>query len=175
MQLSLFATVSEPETLSKGGCLHQSRDCKRGMGCYLRPENKIPLVVREPEAPQLMFTGGKDMKPYPSADYTCRVYTEREMNDSVFRTIVEKAAEMWSERCAKYVAQYGDSGTCVLGACIEVRMIPNGCRKQRDRRLINVPSTAAQGASTWEESVHDIVKWLGEHGIEARYECGFSD
>lgn len=27
-------------TDAKGGCLHQSRDCGRKMGCYLRPENK---------------------------------------------------------------------------------------------------------------------------------------
>jgi hypothetical protein len=89
---------------------------------------------------------------------------------------LDQAREMWRSRCDAFLAQHGDEGTSVLGAGIEVDIIPARCRHYRPITVISASSvTRAQGASVWEDSVRDIIAFLGQHGIEAHYNPGRMD
>lgn len=91
-------------------------------------------------------------------------------------SVIRQAKQMWAERCAEYVKNYGDRGTCVLGAGIEIDFIPPRCRTPRRMMLISASSVCnAQGSIVWEDSKDEIINFLRENGIECRYAWGNMD
>jgi hypothetical protein len=88
---------------------------------------------------------------------------------------LSEAAALWRTRCAEYVAQHGDVGTCVLGAGIAVPYKAPRARTVTYRVMLRPPDTAAQGASTWEASVHEVIALLESRGVHAVYSPGFMD
>lgn len=121
------------------------------------------------------FTGGIFMKPYPTADYELQVFKDKDFQDDTFKVLRDQAAEFWHDRCEAYVKEHGDQGTSVLGARLEVAYLGPRKRKIARKRFLKVPASATQGASTWEESVRDVLEFLRIHGIEATYNPGFMD
>ena len=122
-----------------------------------------------------VYRGGMTMKPYPTADYVARVYTDKDLADFNFKILKDQAAELWDQRCAEYVAKNGDVGSCVLGAEIQVLYKAPRSRKARWIKFLDVPPSAAQGSCTWEASVKEVCAWLKAHGIEAQYHYGHMD
>lgn len=121
------------------------------------------------------FIGGKKYKPYPSADYDLTGYEEKDLKQDLFRVLIDQAAEYWHDRCAEYVGKFGDVGTCVGGAGIAINYRKPKCRTYKRRIILHPPSSATQGASTWEASVKDVVGWLKAHGVDCFYHCGYMD
>jgi len=121
------------------------------------------------------YQGGKEFKPYPTADYTRIGYDDTDRSDALFRALVEIAADAWEAECARYVAKHGDVGTCVAGAGIAINYRAPRCRRYERKVILHPPHTSGQGASTWEHSVDTIVSWLKDHGIDCFYHCGYMD
>ncbi len=89
---------------------------------------------------------------------------------------IAAARDLWTARCNEYHEKNGDQGTCVLGAGIAVDYRAPRCR--RSQQLIIIPAhsvTGAQGASVWEASVKEVLGFLKERGIDARYAAGNMD
>lgn len=90
--------------------------------------------------------------------------------------LVAWAETLWNKKIRDYreslrkAKKFDDPGSCVIGAGIE---ISNVLRKQI--AFIRVPKSAGQGSITWEQSVGDVVQYLRDHGLDARYECGRMD
>lgn len=81
--------------------------------------------------------------------------------------VIEQARAMWRARCDAYQARHGDVGTCVLGA---------GIADDTGRTLVRaIDVCQAQGASVWEDSVEEVVAFLGSNGIPCHYNPGFMD
>lgn len=90
--------------------------------------------------------------------------------------VIEEARVMWLARTTKHIAERGDEGTCVLGAGIAVHHLPPRCRKPLTRIVISADEFPAQGASTWESSVREVLAFLASKGVEdAWYSPGRMD
>ena len=103
-----------------------------------------------------------------------KVYTDKDFNKDFALTVAD-AMNLWAHQCAQEVARNGDHGTCVIGAGIGVWYKPARCRNERELRILDVPYTAGQGASTWESSVQQVINHLADKGIVAHYMTGRMD
>jgi hypothetical protein len=105
---------------------------------------------------------------------TQRAYTPHELD--ALAPVLEEARALWRDRCAATFSRSGDVGTCVLGAGIAVYVRPPRTRVPRRRIVIPAEDvTRAQGASVWEESVHEVIAVLAERGVVAEYHPGAID
>jgi hypothetical protein len=114
------------------------------------------------------------MKKFKYAEISDEYTAYNDVDIATFGDIIKQASEMWKEKTLEYYHKNGDVGTCVLGACIEVYYLGKRCRIPTTRCIIGTPDVA-QGSITWEHSVDEVIKYLKENGVEARYNCGFMD
>lgn len=104
------------------------------------------------------------------------VYRDADLNHGTpLRQALDEASDLWRRLCADFVAKHGDCGTCVLGAGISVPYKAPRSRTVRNLIVIGVPNTAAQGSTTWESSVREVIALLAARGVVARYEPGNMD
>ena len=90
--------------------------------------------------------------------------------------VINRARSMWKTICAENMTNYGDKGSCVLGAGIAVCCIPKGCRLPKSVTLISSDEVCtAQGSMTWERGMDVVIKFLKDYGIDAYYESGNMD
>lgn len=100
----------------------------------------------------------------------------RDLPETEVKAAIEWADRLWDRAISKYreglrkAKQHDDPGTCVLGAGIKVSNILG-----KQIAFIHVPASAGQGATTWEESVGDVVAYLRGVGLDAEYEAGRMD
>lgn len=103
-------------------------------------------------------------------------YQEADVSDPKFKRIVQDAKTMWKAKCESNFQEFGDSGSCVVGAGIYVYYLGKGKRKAEKRMLINAVSVSCcQGSLNWERGHEEIVSYLKENGIETRFEYGQMD
>jgi hypothetical protein len=91
--------------------------------------------------------------------------------------IVEKAKNLWASRCAVYLLERGDQGTCVMGARIVLKGTEKYLDSKGDEVVLITPGevTRAQGASVWESSVDEVIAFFKEHNVNAVYMPGWMD
>ena len=104
-----------------------------------------------------------------------RIYKHKEL-DAKFYEIVGKAKQMWASYCRQNYAEFGDSGSCVLGAGISIHCIPSRCRKAQPLMIISSNEVAqCQGSLNWERHHEKVVEYLISKGIDAYYTWGNLD
>jgi len=108
--------------------------------------------------------------------------------DAKLQNIITAARTMWNDRVYKYMDKLGHfgrcdkaqcctcpTGSCVLGAGIEIYVLRSSRHRNVEHiNIINAPGYN-QGSLQWEESEKDIVAFLKNNGIECRYNCGRMD
>ena len=105
-----------------------------------------------------------------------KIYKEAELNAPEFRAVVAKAKAMWEESCKVHFAEFGDTGSCVLGAGIYCLVVPKGKRKAGKLQIISADSVAqAQGSANWESGRMEVLEFLRANGISCGYEWGYMD
>lgn len=105
-----------------------------------------------------------------------QAYKSTDLNRPEFRQALNEATKLWAEKCEAYVKENGDVGSCVIGAGIEIEVIPKGCRKPRRQIVIsNHDVTRVQGSCVWEASQREVVQFLKDKGIECRFNYGILD
>ena len=108
----------------------------------------------------------------------CKViaYQETDLNETAFKTVVNDAKNLWKAKCESNFQECGDVGSCVVGAGIYVYYIGKGKRKADKRMIINAMSVSScQGSLNWEHGQEEIVSYLKENGIDAKFEYGTMD
>jgi hypothetical protein len=105
-------------------------------------------------------------------DFT-KVYRDADL--VVLMEVITDAASIWAMKCAEFVKSGKNSGTCVLGAGIEVDYLPARAKNYRPLRIIGTPWTADQGSLSWETSLPEVLGYLKQHGVDARYNPGRMD
>lgn len=78
------------------------------------------------------------------------------------------AEKLWKDRADDYLHRKGDQGTCVLGAGIEVLDVLG-------KRVAFINAPGGQGSLTWETSEEEVVAFLREKGLDAKYCTGRMD
>lgn len=107
---------------------------------------------------------------------TYTAYQEIDTNSERFKSIVQEATTLWKAKCESNYAEHGDNGSCVLGAGIYVYFIPKGHRKEEKRMIICASDVSCcQGSLNWEIGINDILSYLKENGIDAKFEYGTMD
>jgi hypothetical protein len=100
-----------------------------------------------------------------------KVY-EHEDIEALLPTI-ERARQLWTQRCAESAREHGDAGTCVIGAGFYLSFLPEKSRKPRAWLFLSADSvTPYQGAGVWEKSVREVHRFLKDNGVECEYESG---
>lgn len=93
-----------------------------------------------------------------------------------FNKIVEQAKSLWKEICKDNFEKYGDEGSCVLGAGIEIKYLPKKCRKYRHKFIIEENEVSkCQGSLNWERRIEEVLEFLKKNNIEAHYNSGYLD
>jgi hypothetical protein len=96
--------------------------------------------------------------------------------DLLGNPFIDCAKDLWRVQCQEYLDKNGDQGTCVLGAGIYVYHLAPNCRTPRPKTIIEVYEVCrAQGSLVWEDSVKEILEYLRQSGIDARYAAGNMD
>ncbi len=105
-----------------------------------------------------------------------KIYSAKEFEELRNSTTVYEAVIKWQASCQAAIKKYGNTGSCVLGAGIAIRVKPPRCRNYRRWLLIKShEATNYQGSIIWEHGVEKIVKELQAAGIDCYYECGRMD
>ncbi|MBW3636657.1 MAG: hypothetical protein KY445_09375 [Armatimonadetes bacterium] len=92
------------------------------------------------------------------------------------RPVIAAARELWTKRCAEYVAAGGAHGSCVVGAGFYLSFLPDGAKKPRPWMFLSADSvTPEQGASNWEHAVKEVHQFLKDNGVECEYDYGRMD
>lgn len=115
-------------------------------------------------------------KKYSDSVELVECYQEKDLDGIL--PVVEKARELWRQRCEEYVKQNGDVGTCVCGAGIVVPYLGKHKRYADEKKIISAVSVAgrAQGSCVWEASVKEVIQFLEASGVKgASYDCGYMD
>lgn len=63
-----------------------------------------------------------------------------------------------------------DGGTCVMGECIEINVVPPRCRLPKRHVIVHQPF---QGNN--QRALRCAMDWLLSRGVECRYNCGRMD
>lgn len=103
-------------------------------------------------------------------------YQEVDVSSEKFKGIVQDAKTLWKAKCESNFQEFGDSGSCVVGAGIYVYYLGKGKRKAEKRMIISASKVSCcQGSLNWEHGQEEIVSFLKENGIEAKFEYGQMD
>jgi hypothetical protein len=104
-----------------------------------------------------------------------KVYKENDLTEK-FNNSVDKAKELWKTICKKNVEEMGDYGSCVVGAGIEISLIPKKCRSPRYKMIISSHEVSySQGSVTWERGVKEVIDFLKLEDIDAVFNWGRMD
>lgn len=94
----------------------------------------------------------------------------------IYRDVIAKAKELWAEICERNFAEFGDEGSCVIGAGIVVDYCGPRCRTAKDYMIIRAGEVSrAQGSLNWEHGKNEVLAFLKQNGVDARYDCGRMD
>ncbi len=90
------------------------------------------------------------------------------LRTQAYLVALHEARALWARRCLGVLGERGDDGTCVLGAGI--------ADAKTGQLLIRAADvTPAQGSLVWERHVEEVLAFLAEAGIAARYVPGVMD
>lgn len=93
-----------------------------------------------------------------------------------FDEVRREAMLLWKQRCEQYLGERGDQGSCVLGAGIVHEDAPYDWPDWDKDYIVHASDiTGAQGSLVWEQSVDEVVAWLRNCGVPARYHAGRMD
>ena len=93
-----------------------------------------------------------------------------------YGAVIAGARLYWNSLVLSTLDQYGDKGSAVLGDGIVVQLIPPRCKKPRD--VMVIPSSCVKkaiGSLHYEVHAKDVVEFLKERGVNARYHYGMMD
>lgn len=103
-----------------------------------------------------------------------KIYKTKELEQ--FKSLIEQAKTMWIDLAQKEFQSKGDSGCCVIGAGLEVYVLPPRCKHPQSLQLISFNEVSpCQGESAVQNTSKQIVEFLKQHGLETRYNYGRMD
>lgn len=103
-----------------------------------------------------------------------KIYKTKEL--SQFNELIQNAKTLWVELSHLEYTKNGDRGCCVLGAGIEIYVLPPRCKHPRTLTIITFNEVSpCQGEHAASSVSNAVIEFLKENGLEARYNHGRMD
>lgn len=104
-----------------------------------------------------------------------KTYEEKDF-DEHFKKTIKQAKDLWQGICKENFKKYGDIGSCVIGAGIEINYRKPRCRKASKKQIISSREVACcQGSLNWETGVKKVLNFLKQNEIDATLNYGMMD
>ena len=121
-------------------------------------------------------TNGFEFSDTPQEDFV-QVFEKDDLHK--LNSVINEASNLWEKLTKEYIDQNGDQGSCVIGAGIEVLVIPQRTPKLKKLKAVKIidQPRCAQGSICWEgQRLKDVQAFLKENGIvNSKYNAGWMD